>query len=111
VKYSAIVLAAALSALPLAARAQKAFIPANKLVQVCNNPAQDAICTGFIGGALDEVIASPARTEICVPSGTSLKVLRAALVKYAREHADQTKGSGVSLLNAMIKANYPCAAQ
>lgn len=112
-KYSVIVLVAGLSALPLAARAQ-AFIPGNQIVQVCSSTSRqdDFACNGFIAGALDEVSASPElRGAICVPKGTPLKTLRAALVKFAREHADETKGSGVSLLNAMIKTTYPCPAK
>ncbi len=102
-------LLAGLCVLPMAARAQAAFIPATRLVQVCSNQQQDPICTDFIGGALDEVLASPAmRTQICVPRGTSLRVLRGALVTFARSHSDLVKGSGVGLLNAMIRTNYPC---
>jgi hypothetical protein len=108
-KYALIVLIAGLSALPLTARAEGAFISGEQIMRVCNNPKGDLVCTGFIGGALDEVAAEAAlRTEICVPSGTTLRTLRTALVKYGRDHADLVKGSGVGLLNAMIKANYPC---
>ncbi len=109
-KFSLIALAA-LAALPVAAAhaADGAFISGTQIVRVCGNQKMDAACTGFIGGALDQASASPAlRNEICVPSGTKLGALRTALVRYAREHADQVSGSGVGLLNAMVKANYPC---
>ncbi len=112
-KFSLVILAA-LAALPVAAAHAEggAFISGSQIVRVCNNPKADPICTGFIGGALDEVTANPAlRSEICVPSGTTLRTLRTALVRYAREHADQASGSGVGLLNAMVKANYPCPAK
>jgi len=109
-KYALIALIAGLSALPLAARAEGAFISGSQILRVCSSQKEDPACTGFIGGALDEVTANAAlRSEICVPSGTTLKALRTALVKFGREHSDQVKGSGVGLLNAMIKANYPCA--
>ncbi len=112
-KFSLVILAA-LAVLPVAAAraADGAFISGSQIVRVCSNQKMDAACTGFIGGALDEVTANPAlRSEICVPSGTKLGALRTALVRYAREHADQASGSGVGLLNAMIKANYPCPAK
>jgi hypothetical protein len=38
-------------------------------------------------------------------------VLREALGRYGEQHANDTHGSGVALLHAMLKANYPCPAK
>ncbi len=84
------------------------------LTKACTSrsASESSLCDGYIAGALDTVSAgSEFRGSICVPPATKLAVLREAMAKYAPGHVDEAKGSGVALLAAMIKANYPCPAK
>jgi hypothetical protein len=100
------------AALPGTAHAQ-AFISGTQLAKACasRTPADENACNGYIAGSLDEVAAnSDLRTTICPPAGTKLSVLRLALAKYGAGNQADTKGSGIALVHAMIKATYPCPA-
>ncbi len=88
------------------------FISGSQLARACNgrSPADSGSCDGYIAGALDEVAGnSELRSTICPPQNTKLSALRESLARYSQQHADDAKGSGVSLVHAMLKANYPCA--
>ena len=108
--------AAALAALLGVATPQTAlagdFVSGSQLARACSgrSPTELSSCDGYIAGALDEVVGnSELRSTICPPANTKLAVLRESLARYGQQHADDAKGSGVSLLHAMLKATYPCA--
>lgn len=90
------------------------FIDGAQLARACASkaPSDSAACGGYVAGALDEVIGSAdLRAKICPPPATKLSVLREALGRYGQQHPDQTKGSGIALLHAMMTADYPCPAK
>ena len=104
---------AGLAGMTVPARAAD-FISGVQLAHACASraPVDSGSCDGFIAGALDEVVGNAElRSTICPPAGTKLSVLREALGRYGQQHADDTHGSGVALLHAMLKANYPCPAK
>jgi hypothetical protein len=110
---SAAALAAIVVTTASAARAAD-FISGVQLAHACASraPVDSGSCDGFIAGALDEVVGNAElRSTICPPAGTKLSVLREALGRYGEQHANDTHGSGVALLHAMLKANYPCPAK
>ena len=87
------------------------FISGSQLAHACSgrSPADSGSCDGYIAGALDEMVGnSELRSTICPPPSTKLSVLRESLARYSQQHGDEAKGSGISLLHAMLKANYPC---
>jgi hypothetical protein len=87
------------------------FISGGQLAHACASraPVGSGSCDGFIAGALDEVAGNTElRSTICLPPGTKLSAVREALGRFGQQHADDTRGSGVALLHAMLKANYPC---
>ena len=43
-----------------------------------------------------------------LPQGTKLTEVKAALVKYGKEHADKVGQPAIDLLNDAIKDRYPC---
>ena len=90
------------------------FASGAMLTKACTsrNVGENSLCDGYIAGALDTVAAGHEfRGSICVPPSTKLSALRESMAHYAPGHVDEAKGSGVALLAAMIKANYPCAAK
>jgi hypothetical protein len=100
------------TALPSGAHAQ-AFISGTQLAKACasHTPADENACNGYIAGSLDEVaVNTDLRATICPPAGTKLSVMRMALAKYGAQNQADTKGSGIALVHAMIKATYPCPA-
>ena len=103
--------AAMLAALAVPAARAADFISGAQLARACSSraPVDTGACDGFIAGALDEVVGnSELRATICPPPSTKLSVLRESMGRYAQQHGDETRGSGVSLLHAMMKATYPC---
>ena len=106
----AVALTGLAASIPMRAHAQ-AFIGGTQLARACasHTAADENACNGYIAGALDEVAANPAlKAEICPPAGTKLSVLRAALGKFGQQRPEEARGSGIALVHAMIKANYPC---
>lgn len=97
--------------LPIAARAE-GFVSGSQLMQACSSSStmDDRLCTGFIAGAADQVSANPSlKGTLCpVPPGTSLKEIKAALVKYGREHSDKVGQPAVRFLNDAVRDRYPC---
>ena len=90
------------------------FASGAMLAKACTSRSagESSLCDGYIAGALDTVAAGTEfRGTICVPPATKLSALREAMAHYAPGHVDQTKTSGVALLAAMIKAQYPCPAK
>ena len=95
---------------PSAARAES-FVTGSQLASACAShvTADERSCSGYIAGALDEVVETPdSKAGICPPAKTKLGVLREAVAKFGKEQPDAAKGSGVALVHAMLKANYPC---
>ncbi len=87
------------------------YISGAQLAHACGgrSPADAGSCDGYIAGALDEAVGNTElRSTICPPPNTKLGVLRETLARYSQQHVEETRGSGVSLLHAMLKANYPC---
>ena len=104
---------AGLAALAPQGRAQT-FISGAQLAKACSSraPADENACNGYLAGTLDQVAANAElKATICPPAGTKLMVLREAMAKFARERPDETRGSGIALVQAMIKTNYPCPAK
>ena len=95
---------------PSPSRAQF-FVSGSQLTTACASRAvaDERSCSGYIAGALDEVVANAElKAAICPPANIKLGVLREAVAKYGKDKPDDTKGSGIALLHAMLKATYPC---
>lgn len=102
---------ALLLAAPSLARAE-GFITGSQLMQACTAqgvPA-DRQCVGYIAGAADQISANPAlKGTLCpLPVGTDLKDVKAALVKYGREHAEKVGQPAIKLLDEAMLDRYPC---
>ena len=97
-----------ISAAPVHAQS---FITGSQLAHACGShtPADENACNGYIAGVLDDVASNPeAKAALCPPSSVKLSALRMALGKFAEQKPEETKGGGISLVKAMLKANYPC---
>jgi hypothetical protein len=85
------------------------------LAKACasRNPADGQACDGYIAGVLDDATAADdGKSGICtLPRGTKLSAMRVAMAKFAEQKPEETKGSGLSLVRALMKANYPCPAK
>ena len=99
------------SVLPIVARAE-GFTTGSQLMQACSTPGvpADRECIGYIAGAADQVSANPTlKGTLCpLPQGVELKDVKAALVKFGREHPDKVGQPAVRLLNDAIGTKYPC---
>ena len=87
------------------------FASGQMLAKACASsaPGERSLCDGYIAGALDTVATNTdMKANVCVPPNTRLSALREAVGHYAPGHVDETKGSGVTLLAATVKATYPC---
>ena len=108
---TAVSLVALHAVVPRPSHAQS-FITGSQLAIACASRAvaDERSCSGYIAGALDEVVGSAElKATICPPANTKLGALREAVAKFGKDKPDEAKGSGVALLHAMLKANYPCA--
>ncbi len=89
-----------------------AFITGSQLAKACTSraPADEQACDGYIAGVLDDATAAgDPKSGICtLPSGTKLVAVRGALGKFVQQKPEETKGSGLALVRAMMKADYPC---
>ena len=95
---------------PVPSRAQF-FISGSQLAAACASRAvpDERSCSGYIAGALDEVVSNAElKAAVCPPANAKLGALREALAKFGKDKPDETKGSGVALVQAMLKATYPC---
>jgi len=99
---------------PALARATD-FLTAGDVMRICTSqkPSEETACNTYIAGSLDELgAAQGGKEEVCKPSGVSLRDLRGALTKYGQSHAGEFRGhGGSSLVNAMLKAEYPCGSR
>ena len=89
------------------------FVSGSMLAHACGSrlPTDLSSCDGYLAGVLDTVTGSSAlENRMCPPAGTKLSVLREALGRFGQQHADAAHGSGVALVYAMMKADYPCPA-
>ncbi len=81
-------------------------------MRICTSqkPSEETACDTYLAGAIDEIGATPSlKGELCRPNGITLRDLRTALGKYGQSHAGDIRGhGGSSLVNAMLKAEYPC---
>lgn len=87
------------------------FASGQMLARACGSTAagEKALCDGYIAGALDTVATNAdMKANVCVPPNTKLSALRETVGHYAPGHVDETKGSGIALLAAAVKATYPC---
>ena len=91
------------------------FLTAGDVMRICTSqkPSEETACNTYIAGALDELgAAQGSKGEVCKPSGVSLRDLRGALAKYGQSHTGEVRGNGGSgLVNAMLKAEYPCGSR
>ena len=109
----AVILGAVASSLPVTAWAGD-FASGAMLARACSsrNPGESSLCDGYIAGALDVVAGSAElRSKICVPPNTKLSALREAVGRFGQGHVDETKASGLALLSATMRADYPCPAK
>ncbi len=87
-------------------------LTAGDVMRICTSqkPSEETACDTYLAGAIDEIGATPSlKGELCRPNGITLRDLRAALGKYGQNHAGDIRGhGGSSLVNAMLKAEYPC---
>ena len=89
----------------------QSFVTGSQLATACASRAvpDERSCSGYIAGALDEVVASPElKAAVCPPASIKLGALREAVAKFGKDKPDEAKGSGVALVHAMLKATYPC---
>ena len=96
-------------ALSTAARAQT-WVSGSQLAQACasHTPTGERDCDGYIAGVLDTVSHTPAlKGTVCPPANTKLGALREALGKFGQQRPGETKGSGVELVENMIKTSSP----
>ncbi len=109
-----IALLACLALTPTASHAAD-FLTAGDVMRICTSqkPGEETACNTYIAGALDELgAAQGSKGEVCKPSGVSLRDLRGALAKFGQAHAGEVRGhGGSSLVNAMLKAEYPCGSR
>ena len=105
----ALAMAAPIAASPAHAQA---FINGSRLATACaarNNAAEENACNGYLAGTLDAIASNPElKSAVCPPPGVKLVALREAMGKFGQSKPEATKGSGVDLVIAMVKANYPC---
>ena len=90
----------------------QSFVTGSQLASACASRAvaDERSCSGYIAGALDEVVSNAElKAAICPPANIKLGVLREAVARFGKDKPDEAKGSGVALLHAMLKATYPCA--
>ena len=110
----AVLLAPALLTLVAAAAHAGDFASGGMLARACasRSAGENSLCDGYIAGALDVVAGSAElRSRICVPPNTRLSALREAVGRYGQGHVDDTKASGLALLAATMRADYPCPAK
>ena len=108
--FAAAAVSVAFTLTPVAGHAQF-FISGAQLATACasHGLADERSCSGYIAGALDEVVANPElKATICPPANTKLGTLREAVARFGKDKPDEAKGSGVAMLHAMLKATYPC---
>ena len=94
------------------ARAQS-WVTGSQLAHACagHTPKDMSDCDGYVAGVLDTVGTTPAlKGTVCPPANTKLGALREALGKFGQQRPAETKGSGVELVESMMKTNYPCPA-
>ncbi len=106
----AALLAAVAAAVPCQAR-DGDFASGQMLARACGSASagERSLCDGYIAGALDMLATdSDAKAALCVPPNTRLSALRETVGRYAPGHLDDTKGSGVALLSAAVRATTPC---
>ncbi len=98
-------------AVTIPAQARDDFASGQMLARACGsaNPGEKSLCDGYIAGALDTVATNnDMKASVCVPPNTRLSAVREAVARYAPGHVDDTKGSGIGLLAATVKAAFPC---
>ena len=108
-----IVIACLTMLLPRLGRAQE-FVTGTQLAQACASryPTGTRDCDGYIAGVLDTVASVPElKGKLCPPAHTRLGSLREAVGSFGQQHPEATKASGVALLQATMKAMYPCPAR
>ncbi len=85
-----------------------AFISGTQLAKACasHNPTDEQACDGYIAGVLDDATAADdGKSGICtLPHGTKLSAMRAGIAKFAAQKPEEAKGSGLSLVKALMKA-------
>jgi len=90
-------------------------LTAGDVMRICTSqkPSEETACDTYLAGAIDEIGATPSlKGELCRPNGITLRELRGALAKYGQSHAGEVRGhGGSSLVNAMLKAEYPCGSR
>ena len=109
---SFVVLGLLVIALPRLGHAQE-FVTGAQLAQACDSryPTGMRDCDGYIAGVLDTVASAPElKGKLCLPPHSRLGSLREAVGTYGQQHPEATKGSGVALLQAMMKVMFPCPA-
>ena len=87
-------------------------VSGSQLMQACSSAKlpDDRQCIGYIAGAVDQVSANPSlKGTLCpLPQGTSLKEVKATIIRYGKEHPDKVGQPAVDLLNDAVKDRYPC---
>ena len=98
--------------------AMPGFVDTARLMSMCKAEGPDAksgqaICTGYVIGAVDQLMAQQARREgprrtICPPKSLTVNEAVAAIVKYSRFGAT-AKGIGASgFIRFAMEDTYPC---
>jgi len=94
------------------------FVDTAKLLSLCKAEGPDAkagqaICMGYVVGAVDQLMAQQSRREgprrtICPPKSMTANDAVAAVVKYSR-FAATAKGIGASsFIRFAMEDTYPC---
>jgi len=94
------------------------FVDAAKLMSMCKADGPDAeagqaICTGYVIGAVDELMAQQARRDgsrrtICPPKSMTVNDVVAAVVKYSRFAATAQGIGAASFVRFAMEDAYPC---
>ena len=81
---------------PVPGRAQF-FISGSQLATACASRAvaDERSCSGYIAGALDEVVANAElKATVCPPANVKLGALRDAVAKFGKDKPDEGQGLG-----------------
>lgn len=118
------VLAASLLAFSLTAPATPrqdpitGFMSVQRLAEHCD-PTENSesgmadICTGYIAGAIDQIIAKqsqspPSKRHVCLPDTLTIDDLRVILVAHLHDIPDEADMAASRVLERIASAQFPC---
>ena len=104
--------------LPLTAEVHaESFYRGNELLTKCTDDKkskksmqESALCVGYIAGVLDQFDGqrSENNQKACLPSGVTLRQMKAVVVKYIRGNPEQLHFSAETLIVLSAKKAFAC---